>query len=70
MGAGGTASYIYSAAGDSQDQFIAGGGLGQLGVGYTLGPGELLLKARYSYGGLEQPFGGLAVMAGYAFGIF
>jgi len=68
--AGGEADYVYSVVGDVDEQFLSWGAVGQLAGAYHLGPGEVVVKARYTYGALQGDFGAASVWAGYAFEVF
>jgi hypothetical protein len=70
VGAGGEMDYVYSTVGSNTEQLLAWGAVGQLGGAYRLGPGEVVLKARYTYGGLQGAFGAGTILAGYAFEVF
>lgn len=67
---GAKADYVYSVVGDASEQFLSIGAVGQLAGAYRLGPGEVVLKARYTYGGLEGGFGAATLLCGYAFEVF
>lgn len=69
-GAGGEMGYVYSIVGDNDEQLLTWGAVGQLGGAYHLGPGEIVVKARYTYGGLQGAFGAGTIWAGYAFEVF
>ncbi len=65
-GIGGAVGYSLHAVDESQAHALDLAALAQLGLGWRLGPGELVVKLRYLYGGLATPYGGLAVLGGYA----
>jgi len=69
-GVGGVAEYDLRLVADTQSHQISLGALAQLGFGWRLGPGELQLKARYNYGGMQGGWGSVSGLAGYAFDLF
>lgn len=66
---GGRAAYGASMVGDQLDQLLYLGVLGELGIRWMLGPGAIVTRLRYGYGGLDLPYGGLSVLLGYSVGI-
>ncbi|MFH1811780.1 MAG: hypothetical protein ABIJ09_23780 [Pseudomonadota bacterium] len=65
-GLGGSLGYLLSVLDESTRHSLTLGALVQAGVAWHVGPGELVLKLRYLYGGLEQPWGGASILGGYA----
>ncbi len=66
FGVGVLGDYIFTAVEAEQQHSLSWGGLAQAGLAWTLGPGELVFKARYSYGGLQGEIGGVSLFGGYA----
>lgn len=68
-GIGGVAEYDYRMVADDQSHQLSLGALAQLGFTWRLGPGELALKARYNYGGMQGGWGSVSGLAGYSFNL-
>ncbi len=69
-GLGAKADWVYSVVGDASEQFLSFGPMAQLAGAYRIGPGEIVVKARYSYGGLEGGLGAGTLLFGYAVEVF
>ncbi|MBN2360485.1 MAG: hypothetical protein JXR83_13605 [Deltaproteobacteria bacterium] len=69
-GVGGVVEYDFRSIADSQSHQVSLGALAQLGLTWRLGPGEMVLKARYNYGGMQGGWGSVSGLAGYSFDLF